>query len=107
MWKLKNNSINYDLKWSIVSYTHTQVVKAHPYTGGTRKFDPCLTENLAIMKAGPESLLNTRDEFVSKCRHMNKFTLNFLKKKLLIKYISSFFLKDLWDIFMLLHLKNY
>ena len=27
------------------------------------------------MKAGPESLLNTRDELVPKCRQMNKFTL--------------------------------
>ena len=33
------------------------------------------------VKADPESLLNTRDEFVSKCRHMNKFTLRFFKKK--------------------------
>ena len=45
------------------------------------KFDLCLTEKPAIMKADPESLLNTRDEFVSKCRHMNKFTLRFFKKK--------------------------
>ena len=73
IWELKNSSINYDLKWSIAC-------KAHPYTGGTRKCDLCLTEKLAIMKADPESLLNTRDEFVSKCRHMNKFTLRFFKK---------------------------
>ena len=38
-----------------------------PIHSGTRKCDLCLTENLAIMKADPESLLNTRDEFVSKC----------------------------------------
>ena len=74
IWELKNSSINYDLKWSIAC-------KAHPYTGGTRKCDLCLTEKLTIMKADPESLLNTRDEFVSKCRHMNKFTLRFFKKK--------------------------
>ena len=68
IWDLKNSSINYDLKWSIA-------YKAHPYTGGTRKYDLCLIEKLAIMKADSESLLNTRDEFVSKCRHMDKFTL--------------------------------
>ena len=66
IWELKNNSINYDLKWSIAS-------KAHPYTGGTRKRDLCLTEKLTIIKADPESLLNTRDESISKCRHMTKF----------------------------------
>ena len=74
IWELKNCNLNYDLKWSIAC-------KAHPYTGGTRKCDLCLTEKLTIMKADPESLLNTRDEFVSKCRHKNKFTLRFFKKK--------------------------
>ena len=88
---MKNSSIDYVLKWSIAC-------KAHPYTGGTRKCDLCLTEKLAIMKADPESLFNARDEFVSKCRHMNKFTLKFLKKKSLIKYISTVFLRDLWGI---------
>ena len=54
IWELKNSSINYDLKWSIAC-------KAHPYTGGTRKCDLCLTEKLAIMKADAESLLKKRD----------------------------------------------
>ena len=71
---LINLLINYDLKWFIAC-------KAHPYTGGTRKCDLCLTEKLAIMKADPGSLFNARDEFISKCRHMNKFTLRFFKKK--------------------------
>ena len=74
IWELKNCNLNYDLKWSIAC-------KAHPYTGGTRKYDLCSTGKLSIMKADPESLLSTRDEFVSKFRHMNKFTLRFLKKK--------------------------
>ena len=64
IWKLKNSSINYDLKWS-------KVCKAHPYTGGTRKYGLCSTGKLAIMKVHPESLLNRRDEF----------TLRFFKKK--------------------------
>ena len=69
-----------------------------PQTGGARKCDLCLTEEMAIMKADPESLLNMREEFVSKCRHINKFTLWFFKKKKLIKYTSSLFSRDLWDI---------
>ena len=73
IWELKKSIINYDLKWSIAC-------KAHPYTGGTRKCDLCLTEKLAIMEADPESLLNKSDEFVSKCRRMNKLTLRFFKK---------------------------
>ena len=71
--ELKKRRINCDLKWSIAC-------KAYPYTGGTRKGDLCLTKKLAIMKADHESLLNTHEEFVSKCRHMNKFILRFLKK---------------------------
>ena len=74
IWELKNTSINYDLKWSMAC-------KAHLYTGGTRKCDLCLTEKLTIMKADLESLLNAHGEFVSRCRHMNKFTLRFFKKK--------------------------
>ena len=74
IWELKNSNTNYDLKWSIAC-------KAHPCTDGTKKCDLCLTEKLTIMKADPGSLLNTRDEFVSKCRQMNKFTLRFFRKK--------------------------
>ena len=68
------NSINYNLKWSIAC-------KAYPYAGATRKCALCLTEKMAIVKADLESVLNTCDEFVSKCRHLNKFTLRFFKKK--------------------------
>ena len=74
IWELKNSSINYDLKWSVA-------FKAYLYTGGIRKCDQCLTEIVATMKADPESLFNTRDDFVCKSRHMNKFTLRFFKKK--------------------------
>ena len=88
IWELKNGSVNYDLKWSIAC-------KAHSYTGGTRECGLCLTEKLAIMKADPKSLHNTREEFVSKCRHMNKFTLRVFQKKPLIKYIGSLSLRDL------------
>ena len=43
--------------------THTQVVLENAI---------CINKKLAIMKADPKSLLNTRDEFVSKYRYMNK-----------------------------------
>ena len=50
--------------------THTRVI-----------LENVIYVKLAIMKADPESLLNTRDEFVFKCRHMSKFRLRFFKKK--------------------------
>ena len=43
------------------------------------------------------STLIPTEKFVSECRHINKFTLSFFKKKQLIKYISSVFVRDLWD----------
>ena len=84
IWELKNSSLNYDLKWYIAH-------KAQPYTGDTRKCNLCLTEKLAFMKADPKPLLNTRDEFVSRWRNMNKFTLKFFNKKRLINiFVHSF-----------------
>ena len=73
IWELKDNNIGHNLKWSITS-------KAHRFVCGSRKCDLCLTEKLTIIKADPETLLNTRDELVSKYRHMNKFTLRRFKK---------------------------
>ena len=52
---VEKNSIDYDLNWSITW-------KTHPFTGGNRKSNLCLTRKLAIMKADPKSLSNTRDE---------------------------------------------
>lgn len=72
--ELNNSSINYGLKSSITC-------KADPYTGGNRKSGLCLTGKLDVMKEDPESLFNTHQEFVPRCRHMNKFTLSFSKKK--------------------------
>ena len=65
IWKLKDNNIEHNLKWCIAS-------KAHSYACGRRKCNLCLTEKLTIIKADPETVLNTRDEVLSKCRHMNK-----------------------------------
>ena len=47
IWELKDNNINYNLKWHIAT-------KAQPYVCGSRKCDLCLTEKLTIIKADPE-----------------------------------------------------
>ena len=73
IWELKDNNIQHNIKWCIAS-------KARPYVCGSRKCDLWLPVKSTIIKADPESLLNTRDELVSKCRHMNKFTLRCFKK---------------------------
>ena len=74
IWELKENGESYTIDWLIAT-------KAHPYICGTRKCDSCLRERLLIARANSESLLNKRDELVSKCRHMNKFTLKCFKNR--------------------------
>ena len=73
IWELKDNNFQHNLKWCIAS-------KARHYVCGSRMCDLCLTEKLTIIKADSESPWNTRDELVSKSRHINKFTLKSFKK---------------------------
>ena len=56
-------------------------MKAHSYICGTRKCDLCLCEKLLIARANLACLLNKRDELISKCRHINKFTLKCFKNR--------------------------
>ena len=72
IWQLKEGEKPYDITWSIAA-------TAAPYRCGTRHCDLCITEKLVIAQADPATLLNKRTELVSKCRHMNKFKLKFLK----------------------------
>ena len=66
--ELKGSSIQYHISWDIAS-------RARLYSGRTRKYYLCLTEKLKMAKVDSSSLLNTYDEFISKCRNMSKFTL--------------------------------
>ena len=63
---LKENDGNYTIDWLIA-------MKVHSYICGTRKCDWCLCEKLMIARDNSVSLLNKRDELVSKCRHLSKF----------------------------------
>ena len=65
IWKLKDQGEDFTIKWSVAA-------KTSPYICGSNL---CLTEKLLIAKADPRTLLNKRSEIVSKCRHLNKFTL--------------------------------
>ena len=72
LWKLKGNTIQHQISRNIAS-------RARLHSVSTRKCDLCLTEKLAIAKADSSFLFNTCEEFISKCRHMNKFTLKYFK----------------------------
>ena len=62
----------FKINWSIAA-------SAAPYTSVSKKCDLCLTEKLLIATSDPKTILNKRDEIMSKCRHMNKFKLKCFK----------------------------
>ena len=66
---------------SFRSKSRQKSMKAHPYICGKRTCDLCLCEKLLISRANSASLLNKRDELVSKCCHMNKYTLKCFKNR--------------------------
>ena len=68
VWEMKDCDTPYDISWKIIQH-------AHPYKGGTRECNLCLTEKLYILMSDCKNLLNKRRELVSKCRHTNKFML--------------------------------
>ena len=63
---IKNRSVEYSIDWSIVR-------RAATYKNGAKNCDLCLTEKYCIAIADQESLLNKRNEFISKCPHEKKF----------------------------------
>lgn len=66
IWALKDNSMEYNLSWSIEA-------RAFPYSCGARRCDLCITEKACIIRANANGLLNKRTELLSKCRHRNKY----------------------------------
>ena len=67
IWKLKNEGIRYKIEWSILEKT--------PKLRQGQLFCPlCVAEKRHILFSDPNTLINSRDEFVSKCRHQLKFT---------------------------------
>ena len=74
IWELKENGEKNTIDWLIA-------MKAHPYISGRRNCNLSLCENLIIARANSANLSYKRDELVSKCRHMNKFTLKCFKNR--------------------------
>ena len=68
MWELKRKNIKYKISWRILD-------KTRPYKGGTTVCNLCLTEKYHILTSKSKNLLNSRNELISKCRHINKFML--------------------------------
>ena len=72
IWNLKENNINYTLKWNLVE-------KAPIFNHTTGKCRLCIREKWYIMFKPEHSSLNNRSEFYSTCRHRKKNLLENVK----------------------------
>ena len=68
VWKLKKKGLKPIVKWKIL-------MKARPYSKGSRYCDLCLSEKTIIAIADKRSL-NKRKEMLHKCTHMTPFKLS-------------------------------
>ena len=73
VWNLKDHNFDKNLSWEIHK-------KASPYQCGSKRWDLSLSENVSIICADPDTLLNKRIEFISQCCHRNKFLLANVEK---------------------------
>ena len=71
-WKIKDSGEDVD-RYRNISFKILK--KCSPYRAGAKKCNLCLWEKLLVMK-NEKSVINKRDEFVSKCRHSLKFMLS-------------------------------
>ena len=77
VWKLKNQdwkmNTDFKIKWSILT-------KAHTFSLGGKKCDLCLTEKtIILLHKDKNTLLNQRDEILTKCRHKEAHCLSSVK----------------------------
>ena len=72
IWNLKNNNIEFNLKWSIL-------MRAKAYNNLNKRCNLCLNEKYIIICHPENATLNKRNELVSACRHRRKYLLRFYK----------------------------
>ena len=68
IWTLKDTNTPYQLKWKILR-------RAQPYSPRSKRCNLCLWEKLFII-TNRNSIMNSRSELISTCRHRNKFLLS-------------------------------
>ena len=81
IWQLKEQNMEYLIDWSILEQTPK-------YKPGNLYCALCVAEKRHILFANPKDIVNVRDEFVTKCRHQNKFKLSTFKHNLKIDLLA-------------------
>ena len=69
IWQLKDEGTPHSITWNIARH-------AQPYSPKTNRCNLCLWEKYSIITANKDSLLNSRSELISTCRHKSKFLLS-------------------------------
>ncbi|KAJ8032673.1 hypothetical protein HOLleu_26263 [Holothuria leucospilota] len=69
IWHLKDEEIPHKITWRILRH-------AQPYTPRTKRCNLCLWEKYYIITSNKSTLLNSRSELISTCRHKKKFLLS-------------------------------
>ena len=73
VWELKDNNRNPTVNWTILKSFKSRL--------NSNRCILCLSEKMFIIKNLDDvDLLNKRSEFISKCRHINKYMLKNVKK---------------------------
>lgn len=72
IWDLKEKGLPYKIHWKILE-------KVHSYNPGNPFCALCISEKFHILKAWGKSLLNSKSEIISKCRHKKQFSLQAVK----------------------------
>ena len=70
IWSLKDEGTPYTITWRIIR--HAQ----RPYSPRTKRCNLCLWEKYHIITADKSTILNSRTELISTCRHKKKFILS-------------------------------
>ena len=65
IWTLKENNLNYDLKWRILA-------RANSYSNTMKRCNLCIAEKYFIICKPQLCSLNSRNELVNTCRHARK-----------------------------------
>ena len=73
IWKLKEQNVQYSIKWKIIS-------KAKPYSTSNKLCNLCTEEKYFIIYKPDMSSLNKRNELMSACRHRKKHLLSSYKQ---------------------------
>ena len=71
VWDLEDRNVDFEIKWEILQ-------RAIPYQAGSDDCQLCLAEIFDIIYHPEEANLNSRNEFINKCRHKNKFMFNYV-----------------------------